>query len=74
MHSSKEPRIKGISYSSVAITQDNTIYAIGSINNGGERVFREIKLDGSDNKRELAQNNCAQICFPSTGRILFCGT
>jgi hypothetical protein len=34
-HSTKEPRIKGISYSSVAITQDNTIYAIGSIGNGG---------------------------------------
>jgi hypothetical protein len=35
----------------VAITQDNTIYAIGSIGNGAERVFREIKLDGTDNKR-----------------------
>jgi hypothetical protein len=53
---------------------DNTIYAIGTIGNLGERVFKEIKLDGSDNKRELAQNNCSQIVFPSTGRILFCGT
>ncbi len=74
MHSSKEPRTKGVSYSSVAITADNTIYAIGSIGNGAERVFKEIKLDGTDNKRELAQNNCSQIVFPSTGRILFSGT
>lgn len=74
MHSSKQPRTKGVSYSSVAINLDNTIYAIGTIGNLGERVFKQIKLDGSDNKRELTQNNSSQIVFPSTGRILFCGT
>ena len=74
MHSSKEPRTKGISYSSVAIHADNTIYAMGIISNTNERVFKEIKLDGTENKRELAHNNCSQINFPSTGRLLFCGT
>jgi WD40 repeat protein len=40
----------------------------------GERVFKEVRLNGTDSKRELTQNNCSQIAFPSTGRLLFCGT
>ena len=72
--SSKETRIKGVSYSSVAISMDNTIYAMGLISTTGERIFKEIKLDGTENHRELVHNNCSQLAFPSTGRILFCGT
>jgi hypothetical protein len=53
---------------------DNTIYAMGIISATGERIFKEIKLDGSENHRELAHNYSSQIVFPSTGRILFCGT
>lgn len=72
--SSKETRIKGVTYSSIAISFDNTIYALGMISTTGERIFKEIKLDGSENPRELAHNNCSQLAFPSTNRILFCGT
>lgn len=45
-HSTKEPRTKGISYTSVAINPDNSIYAMGILGNVGERVFKEIKLSG----------------------------
>lgn len=45
--SSKETRIKGVTYSSVAIGYDNTIYALGMISTTGERLFKEIKLDGT---------------------------
>ncbi len=72
--SSKETRIKGVTYSSIAISFDNTIYALGMISTTGERLFKEIKLDGTENPRELAHNNCSQLAFPSTNRILFCGT
>jgi hypothetical protein len=30
-------------------------------------------LDGSENKRDLVQNNAGQIAFPSTSRILVTG-
>lgn len=63
-----------MTYSSVAIGFDNTIYALGMISTSGERIFKEIKLDGTENHRELAHNNCSQLAFPSTHRILFCGT
>lgn len=33
--SSKETRIKGVTYSSVAISYDNTIYALGMIGTTG---------------------------------------
>ena len=45
--SSKETRIKGVTYSSVEIGFDNTIYALGMISTSGERIFKEIKLDGT---------------------------
>lgn len=74
LHSTKEPRTKGLIYSSICINYDNTIYAMGVMGGSNERVFKEVKLDGTDNKRELIMNNSSQIAFPSTGRILFCGT
>ena len=50
-HSTKEPRTKGISYTSVAINIDNSIYAMGILGNTGERVFKEVRLNGEDSRR-----------------------
>lgn len=47
---------------------------MGMMAGNNERVFKEVRLDETENKRELHQNNCSQLAFPSTGRILFCGT
>lgn len=73
IHNSKETRLKGISYSCITVTNNNRIYAVGSISNTNERVFKEILLDGTESKRELTQNNIGQIAFPSTTRILVAG-
>lgn len=30
---------------------ENTIYAMGVMGGSNERIFKEVKLDGTDNKR-----------------------
>ena len=44
-HSSKETRIKGVSYSSVVVGPNNVIYVMGVIGTTGEKVFKEMRLD-----------------------------
>lgn len=51
IHNSKESRTKGVIYSCVTVTTNNKIYAVGSVANSNERVFKEVLLDGTDNKK-----------------------
>ncbi len=63
-----------MSYSSICISPDQTIYALGALGTSGERVFKEVKLDDTETRRELVQNNSHCIAFPSTHKLLFAGT
>ena len=73
IHNSKELRHKGIGYSCVTVTNNNKIYAVGSVSNSNERVFKEVLLDGSDVRKDLPQNNAGQIAFPSSARLMVAG-